>query len=264
MAIRKPIFVLPLDLGTFVAGSAQDSNPVYGLGRPLAAAVTWRTNGNSAIWARGDFGSAQAVDFCALLAANAQSGTTIRLRLGATQGDVDGTAPFDTGTLPFISPSITREDGLYHSHLEIGSVQTYRYWRIDIGGHTGDFEASTLVLGKQVVSSRYYSPEFERGVEDLGEMSVGRWGVPDETPGAILRTMSFTLGWMSEAEFEASFRPMLEKKGKRGAVYCCFDPDPTTYRQAKTYLGTMRKSQFARGVKKPGIYSMDFEFLSMF
>jgi len=263
MAIQKPFFVAPLDLGVLVSGNARTSNPVFSLNRTLAAGVTWRSTGNTDLWARGQFASSQAIDFCALMAANAQSGTTIRLRLGTSQAEVDGTAPYDSGALPLISPVITREDGLYHSHLEMGAVVNATWWRIDIAGHTGDFEASSLVLGKRIVSSRYYSPEFERGIEDLGEMSVGRWGVPDETPGAILRTLAFTLGWMSEAEFEASFRPMLEKKGKRGAVYCCFDPDATTYRQAKTYLGVMRKSQFARGVKKPGIYSMDFELLSV-
>ena len=52
--------------------------------------------------------------------------------------------------------------------------------------------------------------------------------------------------------------------GKRGAVYCCFDPDPTTYRQAKTYLGVMRKPPFARGVPKPLTVTQEFDILSLY
>ena len=263
MAIRKPIFVVPLDLGTVVCGNARSSNPVFNLARNREAGLIWKTDGNSNVWARGVFSSTQAIDFCSLMAANAQSGTTIRLRLGTTQAEVDGTAPYDSGTVAFINPAITRDDGLYHSHLEIGSVQNALWWRIDIGGHTGDFEASVLVLGKQIVPGRFYNYEFERGIEDMGELSFNRWGAPDETPGMMMRSLNFTLGWMSEAEYEASFRPMFEKVGRRGAVYICFDPDSSTYRQSKTYLGPFRKAPFARGLKKPSTYTVDFEMLSV-
>lgn len=263
MALRKPIFVVPLDLGTVVCGNARYGNPVFNLAEFKAAGLTWRTDGNGNLWARGKFATEQSIDFCSMIEANAQAGTTIRLRLGDTQAEVDGTAPYDSGNLTFIDPAISQEDGLYHSHLEIGSVQTALWWRIDIGGHTGDFEASCLILGKQIVPDHCYNPDFERGVEDLGDMSYGRWGVPDETPGAILRTLSLTIGWINEAEYEASFRPMAEKIGRRGAVYCCYNPEATAYRQGKTYLGTMRKPLFARGVPKPSTYAMDFEILSI-
>ena len=186
----------------------------------------------------------------------------MRLRLGTTQAEVDGSAPYDSTALAFINPSITRDDALYHSHLELGSVQSYRWWRIDITGHTGDFQAADLVLGKKVEPSRFYNLDFEYGVRDLGDINFSRFGVLDIDPGITMRTIALTLAWQTEAEFEASFRPMIEKLGRRGIVYLCFDPEPTTYRQARTYMGVFDKPPFARGVRKPRTFSQDYALTS--
>lgn len=259
----KPFFVVPLDLGTIATGNQASGFPVTNLNRRKAIGLTWKSSGNTNLWARGSFGATRSIDFCSLLEANALPGTTIRLRLGTTQAQVDGTAPYDSGTLTFINPSITREDGLYHSHLELPSVQNASWWRIDIGGHTGDFQAASLVLGQKITPSRFYNLDFEYGIEDLGSAEFTRWGVLDEEPGLIFRTVSFTLAWQTEAEFEASFRPMIEKLGKRGIVYLCFDSEATAYRQARTYFGILSKPPFAKGVRKPKTFSQEFTMLSM-
>lgn len=261
--IRKPFFVIPVDLGTFVCGNAVDGHSVFHLGRANAIGLTWKTSGAANVWARGEFASAQSIDFVSLVSANAQAGTTIRVRLGTSQVEVDGTAPYDSMAATFISPSISREDGLYHSHLELDAVQTATWWRIDIEGHTGDFEASTLIMGSKIEPSHFYNLDFEYGIEDLGNLDISRFGVFDETPGSILRTIDFTLAWQSEAEWEASFRPMIEKLGKRGIVHVCFDPESTTYRQARTYLGVMRKPPFAKGTKKQRTFQQDYQILSV-
>ena len=263
MAIRKPLFVIPLDLGSIATGNETAGYPASNLNRHKAIGLTWKSTGNSNVWARGDFGSDKPVNFMALVAANALAGTQVRLRLGTSQAEVDGAAPYDSAAQTFISPSITREDGLYHSHLEIGSVQTYRWWRIDITGHTGDFQAADLVLGQSFSPSRYYNFDYERGIEDMGDLNISRWGVFDEDPGVIFRTIGFTLGWQTEAEFEDLFRPMLEKLGKRGVLYLVFDPEATAYRQSKTYMGVMRKPPVARGIRKAATYTQDYEMLSM-
>jgi hypothetical protein len=264
MAIRKPIFVIPVDLGTVVSGNVRAGYAVSHLSRQKAIGLTWRTEGASNAWARGAFNSEAEVDFCSLMLANAQPGTTIRLRLGTSQAEVDGSsAPYDSGALPFISPSITRDDGLYHSHLELSAVEEATWWRIDIGGHTGDFQAANLVLGKKIEPANFYNFEWDSGIQDLGSLEITRLGVFDEEPGLILRTISFTLGWVGEAEFEASFRPMMETLGLRGAIYCCFDPEANTMRQAKTYLGVFQKPPFARSQRKPQTYSQEFQILSL-
>lgn len=263
MAIRKPFFVVPLDLGTIVSGNVADGYSVFHLGRTNAMGLTWKTSGTANAWARGDFGETREVNFLAIVAANALPGTQFRLRLGTTQAEVDGAAPCDSAAQTFISPAITSDDGLYHAHWEIGTVQSARWWRIDITGHTGDFEASSVVLGKKFELSRYYNYEFGRGVEDLGAVSISPYGVFDEVPGVVIRRIQFTLAWVTDAEFEDSFQPMLKKLGKRGIVYLCFDPEPGPYRQSKTYMGTMDKLPFATGSKKPGYQSMDIQLLSL-
>lgn len=263
MTIRKPFFVRPLDLGDFVAGNANTGHPVYHLNRLNAAGLTWRTDGPSNAWARGTFGAEREIDFAAMVATNAQAGTTIRLRLGSTQAEVDGAAPYDSGAQAFIAPAMTRASGLYHSHLEINPGQTATWWRVDIGGHTGDFEAAGLVLGQKIEPSHFYNYDHEYGAEDLGSLEITQFGVFNEEPGVILRTISFQLAWQSEAEWEASFRPMIEALGRRGIIYCCFDPEPTAYRQARTYMGVMRKTPYARGTRKNRTFAQDFDILSI-
>lgn len=261
--IRKPIFVIPLDLGTMVSGNVLYGYPVTHLNRHKAIGLTWRSDGAGNLWVRGKFSSAREIDFCAIVAGNALPDTQYRLRLGATQAQVDGeSAPYDSEAIDFIDPAITRDDGIYHSHLELDDAETATWWRIDISGHTGDFQASSIVMGKKLEPSRFYDLDFQYGVNDLGGMEITRFGVLDEEPGVILRTVEFTMAWQTEAELEASFRPMIETLGKRGILYCCFDPEPTTYRQARTYMGVFAKTPFARGVKKPRTFTMDFEIQS--
>lgn len=259
----KPFFVVPLDLGAISAGNETAGYAAANLNRQKEFGMTWKSAGNANLWVRGNFGSAKPVDFLSLVSANAVAGTQIRLRLGDSQAEVDGTADYDSGAVSFINPAITREDGLYHCHLELPAIQTEQWWRIDITGHTGNFQAANLVMGKKLSGARYYNSDYEYGARDLGDLAFSRFGVLDETPGTVLRSVGFTMGWVSEAEFETMFRPLSEKLGRRGIVFVCFDPEATTYRQARTYLGVFDKLPFARGIRKPKTVSMDYLIVSM-
>lgn len=261
--IQKPIFVVPYDLGTVTTGNEVAGHPAIHLGRHKAIGLTWKTSDASNVWVRGDFGSTKPISFISIVSASALSGTDIRVRLGTSQAQVDGTAPYDSGAVDFISPSIAREDGLYHSFLRLSSPVSARWWRIDISGHTGAFEASMLVIGNAVETPCFYDQNWEYGVEDLGEIDFGRWGVADEQEGAIFRRLDFTLSWISEAVFEATFRPMFEKLGKRQVIYICFDPEPTTYRQARTFMGWMRQPPFGKATRKARTFAMEFQVTSM-
>ncbi|HUD28942.1 MAG TPA: hypothetical protein VMQ93_08735, partial [Novosphingobium sp.] len=213
-AIEKPIFVDPLPLGSIVVSSARDGHPASNLGRVETMGLTWRTSGTGAIWARGQLDEDAVIDFLSIVSANAQPGTMYRLRLGATSTEVDGSTPaYDSGALPFISPAITRRDGLYHSFLRLLVAVPAAWWRIDITGHTGAFEAGGIVLGKAIEPSRFYDKDFERGVEPMGAVEINRFGVPDVSPGVTLRTLLFTLSWLGEAEYEDTFAPLAEKVG---------------------------------------------------
>ncbi len=263
--IGRPIFVVPADLGTVVADNAASGYPVHSLNQHKAIGTTWRTSTTGAHWVRGQFDAATRVNFMAMIAANAVAGTKIRLRLGNSQAEVDGSAPYDSGALDFIAtaPLVAPDDSLYHSHLEMPSVVTATWWRIDITGHTGVFEASMLVLGEKIQQAgRYYNSGFGEGVQDLGDIDFGPFGVPAETEGDVWRTLEFTLSWISEAEFEATFRPLMRRLGSRGIIYCCFDPTDSEYRQARTYMGWLRKPLFARNAKKPRNFEQEYSILS--
>lgn len=279
--IGKPFFVVPLDLGTIATGNETAGFPATNLNRHKAVGLTWKSTGASNLWVRGSFGTGRQVDFCSIVAANAQAGTQFRLRLGNSQADVDGSASYDSGWQAFV-PIFEASDGgatldldftsqllqvravpsLSTSHLELSAPVGATWWRIDIQGHTGDFQAADLVLGKKVTPSRYYNLDYEYGAEDMGGMEVTRFGVLNEEPGVVMRTLAFTLAWVNEAEFESDFRPLMETLGRKGIVFCCFDPAYSGYRQARTYMGFLRKALFARGVRKPRTFQQDFEILS--
>lgn len=263
MAIQYPFAVIPHPLGTVTTGNARTNRPATHLGEFKHIGMTWQSNGNSNLWIRGNWGQNRPVDFVSLLSANAQAGTTIRVRLGASQAAVDGTAAYDSGTVAFINPSISREDGLYHSHLELPSVQSRQWWRIDIGGHSGDFEAAMLVMGQKAQSSSFYNSDFGFGPDDKGELEFTRWGVAEEEGGRIFRRLDMTFGWLSQADFETKFRPLVEKLGSRGMALWCFDPEATVYRQSKTYFGRLVEKAYAQGGVKPGRFSLPISIESM-
>jgi len=260
-----PILVVPIDLGTIISGNARSNRGVGNLNRLKYPGMTWKSDGNSNVWARGSLAEVTAIDFCAIIAATAQAGTTYRLRLGTTQAEVDGeSAPYDSGALTLVDPARPRDDGLYHSHLELAEVENASWWRIDIAGHTGDFEAAGLVLGQRQSTARYYDQDFEYGHEDLGSLDIARNGVVAETPGAVLRTLLFRLAWLSEAEYFTMFEPVLRRYGKRAVIYWCLDPESGPYRQHKTYLGYFERSPFARGNQRPREFTMEVLIRSLF
>lgn len=243
MAIQKPFAVIPHPLGEMVAGNALPARSPAHLGEFENPGLIWQTDGNTNVWVRGDFGEDRVVNFCAMLSANALPGTEIRLRLGDTQAEVDGTAPYDSTALDFISPSITRTDGRYGSHLDTGSDITARWWRIDITGHTGDFQAMALVLGKKATFSNYYNDKgFEFGQVDTGTLELGRFGVATKESGLKYRTLGMDMGWMTDSDRANVFQPLRDQIGVTGMALWCFDPDATVQRQDKTYFGFLRKS----------------------
>lgn len=265
MPIQRPFFVVPAPIATVqLVGNERVNAPAVHLARPGSVGLVWRTNGPGNAYVRGSMIGNPAVDFMALLNTNAQPGTTVRLRMDNSLAQIDtDTASFDTGFLPLINPAAITANGRYHAHLVPLWTAYASLWRIDIGGHTGDFEAATLVLGQRIQPSRFYDATWERGVEDLGDIDLNRWGVAAEERGKVLRTLGFTLGWLSEAEYEASFRPMIEQLGTRGLVYCCFDPEPTAYRQRKTYFGRFSSAPVASAGKKPRTLSMPLQLQSL-
>lgn len=259
----KPFFVIPTPLETVTSGNELANRPASHLGEFFYRGMVWESSENTNLWVKVDFGSSVPIDFVSLMNANAQPGTTIRIRLGDNQSEVDGTADYDTGALTFIDPAITRSDGRYHSHHELPSVQTKRWMRIDIGGHSNSFSAAMLVAGKKIPTSRYYDMQWNRDIRDLGSLTFARNGVPGVNPGERLRAISFRLAWLTEAEMEETFSAVDEATGKTEPFYCCFDPEASTYRQRRTFFGFNEEqpSFIKRGHNR---HERNYQMLSLF
>ena len=262
MPAIKPFAVLPHALSSITTGNAKTNRPASHLGLFQHPGMRWESAGTTNLWVRGQFTGTQAVNFVSLMAANAQAGTTIRVRLGTTQAEVDGTAPYDSGAVTIINPARTEASGLYHSHIEIGSVQNASWWRIDIAGHTGDFSASALVFGLKRQAGFFYNRDREFGFEDLGSLEIGRNGIVGDTPGVVLRTLLFRLQWVSDEEWFTNWEPLglRNSDGTKRVVYWCFDSDATVRRQAKSYLGFMARDPLLRGNDFPLWNQMDIQF----
>lgn len=266
MAIQKPFAVIPLDLGTIATGNEKSNRLASHVNEFKNPGMVWESTGASSVWIRGDFGSAQEVDFIALLGTNATATTTFRLRLGDDQTEVDGTADYDSGAELIINPAITTTDGIYHSHFELPSTQTERWWRIDIGSHTGDFRCMAVVLGKRVNFADFYNGDggVEFGFQDLSDLSLGGYGVSEEVEGIMLRTLRMNFGWMSEADRFSNFSPLVKALGKRGVAHWCFDPEATTKRQDKTYFGWLTElPSFRPSTFKQDRWQAPFNITSM-
>lgn len=300
-----PLFVKPTAIGAILSSSHELAGQEASLlGEFQYAGLTWCTPALDGVTAliTGDFGSAQAVNFAAVLGANAQAGTTWRFTMDDSATAVYGSTPqYDSGVLPFIAPGIVSGSGFggastggfdfrspgalfngaynagpiavpsttatparatYNSFLDIGATVTRRYWSLRISGHSGAFQAPFLIMGTKVQGSRYYEPTWGSGPADQSTISVSRNGVPDIAVGAMLRTLTLTLGWTTEIEFETQFGPLALALGKTLPAYCCFDPDAGPYRQNRTYYG--RAVDSGRN-KRDGWnrFSRDYEILSM-
>lgn len=262
MTIRKPFAVLPLPLLGIASGNERSNRPASHLSLPQHPGIRWESSGASNLWVRGQFSGNQPVDFVSLMASNALAGTTIRVRLGTTQAQVDGTAPYDSTALPLISPARVEPSGLYHSHLELPSVANASWWRIDIGGHTGDFSASCLIFGQKREPSNFYNRDREVGFEDLGALEITRNGVVADARGCVLSTLLFRLGWVDEAEWWEKWAPMglRDTQGSKRIIFWSFDPEPTIYRQRKTLIGYMARDLFKRGNEQGTRNTMDVQF----
>lgn len=260
--MQLPFAVIPYPFTVTTALNERANRPASHLAEFKAKGMVWQSTGNANLELKLDLGSAKPINFLGMLNANALPGTNWAVTLS---NNSDFSSPlYTSGGMSFINPSITREDGLYHSHAELPATYTARYIAISLNGHTGDFQASFLVIGQKLQPANYYSPDFEFGVEDQGSLDWTRFGVAEEESGIIMRKLALTFSWMSQSDMETKFRPFVEKLGKRGMALWCFDPEATVYRQAKTYFGHMKEPAFATGASpKQTNYEMKFEILSL-
>lgn len=262
LTIRKPFAVLPERLTNISGGNARANRSIAHLAQHKYVGMLWESAGSSNLHAMGQFQDGDVpIDFASMMSANAGPSTTIRVRLGSSSSAVSGSgAAYDSGALPFINPAITRADGRYHSHLELDTPVTASWWRVDIGGHTGDFSACMQILGLKREPARFQNRDREIGFEDLGSVAFSRNGVLSDTRGSVLRKLLFRLQWVSDAEFWTQWYELGLRHDDATArmIYWCLAPHEHEYRQNNTFLGTMRPP-LMKGNNYPKDNQTDFE-----
>lgn len=269
MASPKPIIMRPYAFSSLSSDNARAGYGAVNAGRFKAAGVVYRSDGSTNVNLKGHFGAGGLpIDFVALLSCNATSSTTARFKLGSSAANAASGVSYDSGAQVIRSPApaVERADGLSHWFWELPSAVSgsgANYCQLDIGSHTGDFEASMLVVGKKVQADRSYNLDYGFGADDLGGADLSNWGVVEDTGGVVRRSLDFALAWESEAKFETEFRPLIETVGQREPVYVCLDPQATSYRQARTYFGLLKRPLFARGSRRPGTFLQEYSIISL-
>ena len=267
MTIRKPFAVIPNTFTVDAAGNTKTNRPASHAAEFKNPGMVWESNGATGVYVRGTFSAAVDIDFLGLIGTNATESTTMRLRLGDDATEVNGTADYDSGALVIRDPAVDSVTGMYHGHLELPSIQSKQWFRIDIGSHTDTFRAMAIVLGLKRDFADFYNggPDgVEYGFEDLGEIEIGSHGVVSENDGLIMRNLTMQFGWMSDSDRAQKFAPLARGLGKRGVALWCFDPEATDQRQDKTFFGWMQEMPtFRPSTWKQDRFTAGFEILSM-
>lgn len=267
MAIQLPFAVIPNDFTVDGAGNEKANRLASHAAEFKNPGMVWESSGASSVWVRGYFSAAQQIDFFGLLGTNATETTTMRLRLGSDATEVNGAAPYDSGTLVIRDPAPVSIDGVYHGHHELPSIEEQQWFRVDIGSHTSDFRAMAIVLGLKRQAADFYnggSDGVEFGFDDFGSIELGAYGVVSEDDGFIMRTLQMQFGWMTSADRTEKFAPLIKGLGKRGVALWCFDPEETAERQDKTYFGWLKElPTFRPSTWKQDRWVSNYEILSM-
>lgn len=222
--MADPILCRPLPFTISAVGNETTVGPATNLNNDNLGRA-WRTTGSTYVIV--DLGAATDVDTIALLATNAASGDTVRVRASNTLANLTGAAPsgpFLVNSLVNAQASAEASKRVHRQSLCRPGTINARYWRIDVTTSLGSFAAGRLVLGKALQASdgADYSWTFE--VFDHGATEVTRIGQEDSLIGAKVMLYRWTWSWMNETEARGPLLDILSYAGITRPVLFCFDP----------------------------------------
>jgi hypothetical protein len=110
---------------------------------------------------------------------------------------------------------ITRDDGLYHSHFELPSAQTYRYFAVE-HERADRVRSAALVLGAKVTPANYYSPGWEIGRRGSRGYRCRPLWCGRRDPGPDHADAQLPAGVDVGGDFETKFRPLVERSASGG------------------------------------------------
>lgn len=202
----------------------------------------WRTSSMTGITILIDFGSAMAWNLVSLIATNATTNTTWRIRAGTTASTTD----FDSGTIDFW-PKNGLEDWLKTSGFYVpSSPQTYRWMQINItdAGHPdGYFEAGRLFVAEAWEPAINMEWNWGIGYKDASKRQRALSGRAFVTPHDKYKVMNFTLGFQSEAEMFGKAINIDRLNGEAKDVLVIPDVENTTYIEEQYIHGLLTSLQ---------------------
>jgi hypothetical protein len=247
---KPPFIVIPHEPVSVTGANAAPGRPASHLFEFLFPGMLWRmqTAATSAT-IQADFGSARPIDFAALLNVD-RGGLSISagVNLGATAG-ASGVYAGPAVPVPEVAQVPPPDEGQFHWFHNIAGGLSARHaeWRLQDGSaFTGG--AAFAIAGQKITFARYAEHDWEVGVDDSSTVAFTRSGVPDVAEGSIQRTLSFTLKWVSEAEYFDKIVPLDRVVGRRKPVLICFDEDAGARRQALTYFGLLTDNGRSRRI----------------
>lgn len=194
--------------------------------------MVWRSSSLSPAYVVFSFATAS-VDTIALVGNNVRSSGTMRVRIGTTAAQVNGTAPFDQ-TFSAWSGIAPVDDAI--SMFLLSAPVTGSFIRIDFsdaGNPAGYFQCCRLVIGKRVTNAGIdigHEEVFDdtSGIEDAyGAVTIDKYGIRQQH--------KITISHVKEEEYYASWRPFLASVGmSKFFLYAERTDDP--YQQHKTFF----------------------------
>lgn len=248
---RQPFIVIPHEPVSIGSLLEAPGRPASHLLEYLYPGMVWRSGATFAFNSFNmDLGSPKPIDFMALLGLEANVAATGQMLIAASAiEDNPSVYGGPIKPMPDIYPSPVSPSFQFQWFQELPSPivgQFPRFWWANQDGFQGG--ATFLIVGNKITFQRYAEHDWEIGVDDNSTVAFTRSGVPDIAQGVIQRTLSFTMKWVSEAEYYEKIAPLDEAVGRQKPVLICFDPDAGSRRQALTFFGLLTENPRSRRI----------------
>ena len=203
--------------------------------------LVYRCNTTGAMSVEVDLGSAKAVGAIAWLGCPLYAGTS-RFRGATSQANLTAAPGYDSGSIANIAFSTNRTATLTKCLNVPSSLQTFRYWRIDLAPTGQKAEAwRFLVCGAmQPVENIQIGAEFS--VDDRSIRRYARSGRRIIDPANILPAFQGEWPGITRSEYEAQWRPFMIRGGATKPALFILDSADTTWGEDAIIYGDLEKS----------------------
>ncbi len=221
-----------VDAAALSASSEASPDGLVGKLQTIRLAQVWRSESATA-WFRADFGSAVAIDMLGLFGTDIAAADLVRHRLSAVSAG--GYELLDAEAASGV------QEGYAQHILPLDATIAARYWECRITAAslsgTGYFHVGRAWAGAALKLQSNPAFGATRGWRDLSRVTRGEVsGIRDSQGGAKLRTATFALSNMVEADHRA-IEEMQRIAGLTGQVFFIPAPDDTEYRARDAILG---------------------------